>query len=151
MTLLALAALAGTFYLWRRASADRPVFPSLLASEFAILDDARFERKLIRLAQHMAAGYGPGNRHRLDYTTPRGSHFTFSLERSAGSWCAYIERQPSYGGRAEDSHTSHRLTGTSGRRYVCWAGPSARLEQIVHVAVRWAHFTERYIATGRGF
>lgn len=92
------------------------------------------------------------DRHRCYYRTSDGSaDYGFSFEeRSDGTWRAYIEQQPSYRGRAEDAHSTHRLSDGS-RKYVCWTTPLHSLEEAKQVASLWADETQKYIRTGRGF
>ena len=116
------------------------------------IDTPAFSRRLMGVARDLATGYPPGRRHPLHYRTPSGMDFGFSLERRHGrTWRIYVHEQPSYRRREPDAHTSHRYRDDDGRHYVCWDGPSERLEQAIFVAVRWAHLTERLILTGRGF
>lgn len=80
---------------------------------------------------------------RVDY------RFSFELE-SAGSWRVYIMDQPSYGQRASDAHTTHRLS-SGGRQYVCWTTRLRTLEEAKQVAALWAEATQNYIRTGTRF
>ena len=67
-----------------------------------------------------------------------------------GTWRAYILRQPGYCGRADDAHTTHRLSDSHGR-YVCWDRPLRSLEEAKSVAAEWAEATQRYRRTGERF
>lgn len=86
------------------------------------------------------------------YRTKDGREdYQFSFEQqSNGQWRAYITRQPSYGRRATDAHSTHRLS-SGGRKYVCWNRPLNTLEQAKQVAALWADATQEYIRSGRKF
>ena len=82
------------------------------------------------------------------YTTSNGNTYEFSLERqSDGSVWIYIERQPSYGSRATDSLSTHRLEDGS-RKYICWKPQPRSLEDARKVAEQWCKRTDRYIRSG---
>lgn len=87
------------------------------------------------------------------YRTKDGqADYGFSFEQQPDrSWRAYIINQPSYRGRPDDSHTTHRLISSDGRRYVCWSTTLQSLEQAKTVAARWADATQAYVATGKRF
>lgn len=77
--------------------------------------------------------------------------FGFDFEQqNDGTWRAYIVQQPSYQGRAEDAHATHRLTHSS-RKYVCWTHPLPTLEAAKSVSALWADETQKYIRTGSAF
>jgi hypothetical protein len=77
--------------------------------------------------------------------------YAFSFEeQSDRNWRVYILRQPGYGGRVEDAHTTHRLTDGN-RRYICWSASIPTLEQAKRVAAMWADATEKYICEGARF
>ncbi len=90
------------------------------------------------------------SKHSTYYRTSDGSaDYKFSFEQqSNGIWRAYIEDQPSYRGRAEDAHSTHRLSDGS-RKYVCWTQPHRSLDEAKRVAALWADKTQGYIRTGR--
>lgn len=91
-------------------------------------------------------------RHRDYYRTSDGAayyHFVFK-EQTDGTWMAYIEKQPSYRGRATDAHSTHRLSDGS-HKYVCWTSPLRSLKEAKQVAALWADATQQYIQTGRKF
>lgn len=91
-------------------------------------------------------------RHRAYYRTRDGAAdylFLFEEQRG-GSWRAYIEEQPSYRGRAEGAHPTHRLSDGDGK-YVCWTESLRTLEEAKRVAALWADKTQEYIRTGREF
>lgn len=79
-----------------------------------------------------------------------GGRYQFSVEPAGGAWRAYILEQPPYRGRADDAHTTHRLSD-GGRHYVCWSQSLATAEAAASVARIWAQRTDRYIATGKSF
>jgi hypothetical protein len=80
-----------------------------------------------------------------------GAEYKFSVEKlSKGTYRAYIESQPSYNGRADDSWTTHRMEH-GGRQYVCWTKPLKTPEAAWRVAAKWADCTSRYIRTGKKF
>ena len=88
----------------------------------------------------------------LNYRTKDGqTDYRFSFEEQRDStWRAYIVRQPSYQGRSEGAHITHRLSD-EGRKYVCWDSPLRSLSQAKSVASLWADLTQRYIRTGASF
>lgn len=84
-----------------------------------------------------------------DYYSRDGTAvYRFRFVEDAGSWRAYIVRQPSYGGRPEGPHESHRL-GHGANRWVCWAPEPTSRAGITEAARLWADGTQLYIATGR--
>lgn len=84
------------------------------------------------------------------YRTKLGTEFKFGFERAGDSFVIHILDQPSYGGRDDDPHTTHRH-GSGDERTVCWTGPMPSLEIAKNVAGFWADYTERYILTGQKF
>jgi hypothetical protein len=88
----------------------------------------------------------------VKYRTKDGrADYGFSFEQlSDGSWRAYIENQPSYGGRDDSGHATHRLSDGS-RQFVCWTDPVWSLDGIKQIAAKWADATQQYIQTGRRF
>lgn len=82
-------------------------------------------------------------------TKDKQADYTFSFEeQSDGTWRAYIVSQPSYQGRAEGAHDTHRLTD-NGRRYVCWDKPVRSFADMKKIAAAWADCTQFYITHGR--
>jgi phage gp37-like protein len=79
----------------------------------------------------------------LDYS------FAFA-QQSDGDWRIYILEQPHYDGRADDSHTTHRLSDSNGV-YVCWSTAITSLEDAKTIASKWAEATELYRKTGKLF
>ncbi len=86
------------------------------------------------------------------YRTKDGqADFAFNVERkSDGTWRPYIERQPSYQGRADDSHATHRLSDGN-RKYVCWSEPLRSEAAAKSAAALWADATQHYIRNGTRF
>jgi len=67
-----------------------------------------------------------------------------------GNWRAYIVRQPDYGGRSEDLHTTHRYRDCD-QHYVCWSDPVTTREDSVAIADLWKENTDKYIQNGTRF
>jgi hypothetical protein len=86
------------------------------------------------------------------YRTKDGqSDYLFSFEKQPdGTWLAFILKQPSYGNRATDNHSTHRLQ-EGDRDYVCWTDPLETKEQAKAVAALWADATQEYIKNGTRF
>lgn len=86
------------------------------------------------------------------YRTKDGqADYAFNVERQRdGTWRPYIERQPSYQGRTDDQHSTHRLSD-SGRKYVCWNKPLHSEAEAKTVAALWADATQQYIRNGTAF
>lgn len=86
----------------------------------------------------------------IKYRTKDGrADYEFSFEhRWNGEWRAYIVSQPSYGSRATDAHSTHRLTATFGRKYVCWDRPIYSREDLESVVALWCDRTQDYIRYG---
>ena len=91
-------------------------------------------------------------RYRKYFRTSDGlSDYLFRFEeQSDRTWRAYIQRQPSYRGRATDAHSTHRLSDASGE-YICWDHPLQTLDDAMRVAASWANNTQEYIRSGRRF
>ncbi len=87
------------------------------------------------------------------YRTSDGlADYKFSFEEdSSGDWRPYILSQPSYRGRATDCHSTHRLTGTGSRKYVCWTRTLATQADAERVAAMWADKTQEYIRNNTAF
>jgi hypothetical protein len=83
------------------------------------------------------------------YTTlDRQATFRFDfVQVSAHEWRVYITEQPSYNGRPDGTHPSHRLTDARGR-YICWVPAPTTLDQAKGAARAWADATWDYILTG---
>jgi hypothetical protein len=88
----------------------------------------------------------------LSYRTKDGqADYGFSFEeQSDGTWRSYVVRQPSYQGRDESAHSTHRMSDR-GRQYLDWGSPLRSLDQAKQVAALWADFTQNYIRTGARF
>lgn len=76
--------------------------------------------------------------------------YNFDYRFVDGEWRAYIRSQPSYGGRDDDLHSTHRHRDSRGH-YVCWTEPIESREECEAVAKAWARGTDRYIRTGERF
>lgn len=91
---------------------------------------------------------------KLIYRTKDGqADYGFSIERqSDGEYRSYITSQPSYRGRSESAHDSHRYTDSrDNRKYACFE-PMPRTESDAKkVAASWADRTQEYIRTGKTF
>jgi hypothetical protein len=92
--------------------------------------------------------------YRSYYATKDGRTVTdyyFSFEQQDdGTWLAFIEKQPSYGDRLSDGHSTHRWSNGD-RKYVCWDTPIESLEVCQKVAAKWADATQDYIINGKSF
>jgi len=81
-----------------------------------------------------------------------GNLYTFRIYKMAqGSYRAYVERMPSYGGRNALSHVTHLLADSKGQRYICWTRPIPTAAQCEAVCRLWADNTQQYIAHGTRF
>jgi hypothetical protein len=76
-------------------------------------------------------------------------HFSFERQ-SDGTWRAYILTDVDYRGRADDCHSTHRLTDGD-RQYVCWTRPLRTEQEARSVAALWADATQKYIRLGENF
>jgi len=87
------------------------------------------------------------------YRTRDGcADYKFRFERmSRKSWRVYIESQPSYNGRAEGDHATHRISTFWKGKYICWTTPLRSFEEAQQVSALWADKTQDYIRTGRRF
>lgn len=65
-----------------------------------------------------------------------------------GTERAYITSQPSYQGRNESSHPTHRLSEGSSK-YVNWSETVYDRDLIKAIAARWADCTQEYVRTGK--
>lgn len=77
--------------------------------------------------------------------------FTFRfINQGNGTWRADIQRQPSYAGRANDLHTTHRLpseTALTGYQ-VCYAEPPRSFATARKHAEAWAEGSWAWIRKG---
>ncbi len=89
---------------------------------------------------------------RIYYRTKDGrADYGFELcTLSDGTERAYITSQPSYQGRDDSFHPTHRLSDSKGR-YVCWNTPVRSREGMKQIASLWADCTQDYIRTGKRF
>lgn len=88
------------------------------------------------------------------YRTKDGrADYGFSIERqSSGEYRAYITSQPSYQGREDDGHASHRYTDSrDNRKFICFEGNVKSEADAKKVAAVWADRTQEYIRTGKRF
>ena len=80
------------------------------------------------------------------------SYFFEFQELPDRNWRVYILKQPSYGSRSTDGHSTHRyFSAATGRTWICWSVPIRSLAEARSVAGQWAEKTQRYIRTGQGF
>lgn len=79
-----------------------------------------------------------------------GGDYAFDHCQVNGSWRAYIVRQPSYQGRSESLHDTHRLRDGS-RLFVCWTRPVLTFKDSVAIARLWCEKTDAYIHDGTSF
>ena len=88
----------------------------------------------------------------ISYRTKDGqADYRFTFEnQSNGTWRVYIASQPSYRGRSEGAHETHRLTD-GGRKYICWTTAIRSLPEAKQVAALWSDKTQDYIRTGARF
>lgn len=84
------------------------------------------------------------------YRTRDGAaDYGFSIEGEDDNRRIFILDMPSYKGRNESQHSTHRLGDE--RKYICWKGDIPSLEDALAIAARWADCTQAYITTGRIF
>ncbi|MDX2356150.1 hypothetical protein [Dietzia sp. PP-33] len=78
-----------------------------------------------------------------------GQKFVFALVRMANGVCrAYIIQQPNYMGRLTGLGSTHRLTDTFGRGYVCWEPEPRDANQMSGALALWVAATCRYRESG---
>ena len=77
------------------------------------------------------------------YRTESGRYyFKWSFEeQSDGEVRIYILDQPSYGGRADGAHETHRYGLSSDRPYICYEPPPDNREAAIQIAKAWAERT----------
>ncbi len=86
------------------------------------------------------------------YRTEDGhDYFLFRFDTMRGEVRIYVLKQPSYGARVQDGHSTHRYVDGSGEHYICWDGHCRNLDEAHQVAKAWAEGTQRYVQTGRRF
>jgi hypothetical protein len=88
------------------------------------------------------------------YKTRLGTKFRFGFELreidGAKNYVMFILDSPSYGGRDDGVHITHRIR-EGDDWLVCWVGPVPSIEDARVVCANWSCFTERYIMTGQPF
>ena len=64
-----------------------------------------------------------------------------------------IVKQPTYGSRSDDLHSTHRLPSDRGGQKICFGEPAAvnTLNKAYKYAASWAESTEDYIVNGTTF
>lgn len=79
--------------------------------------------------------------------------FLFELAKIDGIVRAYIIEAPSYGSRADDGHSTHRVLPDDDDPYVCVKETLAptNVPDCLSWAVYWAEQTTAYIHTGKRF
>ncbi len=88
------------------------------------------------------------------YRTNDGSaYFRFGFARVGNRVEIDILDMPSYGGRASDQHSTHRLKSERGGYKVCFGDPSVSdsISSAKNWAKQWAEHTWKYITTGTPF
>jgi len=86
------------------------------------------------------------------YRTVDGrDYFLFRFERRPRVIRIYVLKQPSYGARPEDGHSTHRYVDEHGQHYICWDGSCRDMQEAHQVAKAWAERTQQYVRTGRRF
>ena len=123
---------------------------SLLFGSAMSIEDVTFDwnGQTIRFSDWADDAYG-----NFDYTTRDYScSFTFDLQPIESEVRIYIVEQPSYGRRASDGHTTHRL-GLPHKPYVCVEHRLRPLTvpEALSWAIYWAEKTAAYIRTGSSF
>lgn len=91
---------------------------------------------------------------RFSYRTKDGKgNYVFELKTMLdGTERAYILSQPTYQGRRETPHSTHRCTDASnGSLYVDWYPPVCSRNIIKEIAKLFADCTQEYIKTGKRF
>jgi hypothetical protein len=93
---------------------------------------------------------GKGNKV-LEFNEGNGDQYRFNLVDEGGQYRIDILDQPSYGSRAADGHSTHRLRRADGTQYVCIKqGYEPRDKSAAAgLAIDWARRTSRYIRNGR--
>ncbi len=105
---------------------------------------------LIALGVKAITSGGSGSRSTPKPATSTDGSYGFDYRLVDGEWRAYIRSQPSYGGRSQDLHSTHRHRDSRGY-YVCWTEPIESREECEAVAKAWSRGTDRYIRTGERF
>lgn len=100
-----------------------------------------------RLRDSLAQG-GPPAGYRYEYWN--GGRYRFRIQPTGGGFRAYIMDSPSYNGRPNSFHATHRVQDAAGI-YVCWDQILPTAAAAEAVARLWADRTEAYIHTGAPF
>lgn len=87
------------------------------------------------------------------YRTKDGqADYKFKFETMPdGTERAYILQQPSYRGRAEGAHETHRYGLDTGTPYICYDPMPRSRKDSKAIAAAWSDSTQAYISTGRRF
>jgi hypothetical protein len=87
------------------------------------------------------------------YRTKDGqADYKFKFETMPdGKERAYILSQPSYRGRSEGGHETHRFGLDAGSPYICFDPMPRSRKDSKFIASAWADKTQEYIKTGRSF
>lgn len=88
------------------------------------------------------------------YRTKDGrAYFEFGFAQVGSRVEIDILDSPSYGGRTEDVHTTHRLKSERGGYKICFGDPSISndISSAKKWAAMWAELTWKYITTGQTF
>lgn len=90
------------------------------------------------------------------YRTRNGKgHYKFGFRQEGGRVEVDIDATPSYKGRSEDAHTTHRLNSSTARTgtKICFANADSvrTIEQAQKYAQGWAESTQDYIEKGKRF
>ena len=90
----------------------------------------------------------------FDYQTRDGYFdFQFELKPVSNEVRIFILKQPPYGGRPDDGHSTHRYGLEANRPYICitLAAAPTNVPDALSWLVYWAEQTAQYIRTGRTF
>jgi hypothetical protein len=84
--------------------------------------------------------------------TATGDQYEFTIVRHAdGGYDAIIDRQPDYGGRPADAHSTHRLSAGNGKMRICFKNAPQDLPTAVYMALLWTEGTSWYRKHGGGW
>jgi hypothetical protein len=105
-------------------------------------------------ASPLSAEPEPGEVRTIIYRTRDGTvDYQFRIVKfNDGNYRLYIISQPSYNGRPEDGHSTHRYWDEElGCHYVCWSVDITSYEDAKTIAAKWAEGTQQYRRTGSRF
>jgi hypothetical protein len=121
------------------------------SSPTEVVQSGRLVHTPIRVFKHNPAHRSlPGRP--ADYKSEYSQHcFSFTFCKIGNKYRAYISKQPAYGQRKTDAHSTHRLTDSSGNRYVCIQPEPTSMDEMLTVTRWWAECTSYYIEHGGGF